>query len=238
MKPGKLLLMVLILLLGMAVAAPAVTIHSPLKAGLNQANLYQILASWGVSVDNHTLQPADLLESLPAGTYSLSYYALDLDKLRVRGMYHWTPEHPWRNDLPPADGSQWFILKKPGNEADDITFTETSDFGFYGTTKQKTILLTTQDPNSASSHHHWSNGLIFDLGEIDPLYAGHYLIAFEAKGNHHQLWSLDGNFLVIQVQRLDNVSRVPLPGTLPLVGGGLLCLVIFRRYHRRFAAAG
>ena len=29
MKPGKLLLMVLVLLLGMAVAAPAVTIHSP-----------------------------------------------------------------------------------------------------------------------------------------------------------------------------------------------------------------
>ena len=33
MKTGKLLLMVLVVLLGTAVAAPAVTIHSPPRAG-------------------------------------------------------------------------------------------------------------------------------------------------------------------------------------------------------------
>lgn len=237
MKTGKLLLMVLVLLLGMAVAAPAVTIHSSLKAEPHQANLCQILASWGLAVDNNTLQYATPLESLPAGTYSLSSSALDLDKLRAWGVYYWTPKHPGRHDRSPAEGSQLLILKKPGNQANDITFTETADFGFYETTP-KTILLATQDPDSASSHRHWSNSLIFDLGEINPLYAGHYLIAFEAKGNHHQFWSLDGHSLVIQVQRLDNVSHVPLPGTLPLVGGGLLCLVISWRYQRRFAAAG
>ena len=71
MKPGNLLLMVLVLLLGMAVAAPAVTIHAPWKAGPHEANLYQILAAWGFPVDNNTLQHATPLESLPAGTYSI-----------------------------------------------------------------------------------------------------------------------------------------------------------------------
>ena len=44
MKTGKLLLMVLVLLLGTAVAAPAVTIHSPWGTGHHEENLYQIMA--------------------------------------------------------------------------------------------------------------------------------------------------------------------------------------------------
>jgi hypothetical protein len=238
MKPGNLLLMVLVLLLGMAVAAPAVTIHSPWQAGPNEENLYQILAAWGFPVDNHTLQHATSLESLPAGTYSISHYAIDLGKPQPQGIYHWALTPPGRNDQPPADGMQLLIPNKPGNWEGDIIFTETSDFGFFEATKKKTILLTTQNQNSASSHYHRSSGLIFDLGEINPLYAGQYLIAFEAGGNRHHFWSLDGNSLVIHVHRLDDVNHVPLPGTLPLVGGGLLCLVILWSYRRRFASAG
>jgi hypothetical protein len=238
MKPGKLLFMVLVLLLGMAVAAPAVTIHSPWQARPHEANLYQILAAWGFPVDNDTLQYATPLESLPAGTYSIGHYALDLDKPQPQGNYHWPLTPPRRNDQPPADGIQLLIPKKPGTGECNITFTETSDFGFFEATQKQTILLTTQDQNSASSHYHRSSGLIFDLGEINPLYTGQYLIAFEAGRNRHHLGSLNGNSLVIQVHRLDDVSHVPLPGTLPLVGSGLLCLAIRWLYRRGFASAG
>jgi hypothetical protein len=237
MKPGNLLLMVLVLLLGMGAAAPAVTIHSPWKAGHNDANLSQILAAWGFPVDNHPLQHATPLESLPAGTYSMSHYALNLDKPRSQGIYPWARTSPGRNDQPPADGIQLVIPKQPGDWEGDIIFTETSDFGFFEATKKRTILLTTQDQNSASSHHHRFSGLIFDLGAINPLYAEQYFVIFEAGGNHRHCGNLDGNSLVIQVHRLDDMNHVPLPGTLPLVGSGLLCFVILWFYRRGFASA-
>ena len=186
--------MVLVLLLGMAVAAPAVTIHSPWKAGHHEANLYQIHAAWGFSVDDQTLQSATPLESLPAGTYSLHHYALNLGEPRPRGIYHWPPKPPERHDQPSADGIQLLIPKQPGNWECDITFTETSHFGFFDGYPKKTFLLTTQDQNSASSPHHRASGLIFDLGEINPLYAGQYLIAFEAGGNHHHFWGENSGY--------------------------------------------
>lgn len=238
MKPGNLLLMVLVLLLGTAVAAPAVTVHTPWKVGPNEENLYQILAAWGFPVDNHTLQHATPLESLPAGTYVMSHCAIDPVKSRPRGIYPWALTPPGCGNQPPADGIQLLIPKQSGNWACDITFTETSDFGFFETTQKKTIFLTTQNYKSASSHYHRSSGLIFDLGEINPLYAGQYIIAFEEGRNHHPFCSLDYNDLVIHVHRLDGGNHVPLPGTLPLVGGGLLCLVILWSYRRRFASGG
>ena len=110
----------------------------------------------------------------------MNYYALGIDKPRPQGIYHWALTPPGRNDQPLADGIQLLIPKKPGNWECDLTFTETSDFGFFEATKKQTIFLTTQNQSSASSHYHWSSGLIFDLGEINPLYAGQYIIAFQA----------------------------------------------------------
>jgi hypothetical protein len=235
MKPGKFLLMVLVWLLGLAVAAPAVTLHAPGKADSQEANLCEILAAWGFSLDDQTLQSAIPLESLPPGTYSMHYYALGLNKPWPQDSYLLTPKPPGRNDQPSAHGSHLLIPKQPGNWEADITFTETSDFDFFAAAKKKTFLLTT---HSAASPKHRTSGLIFDLGEINPLYAGQYLIAFQAGKNHPHLLSLDKNSLVIQVQRQDNVSALPLPGTLPLVGSGLLGLVILWGYQRRFAASG
>jgi len=234
MKPGNLLFMVLVLLLGMAVAVPAVTIHTP-EFGQKEENLSQIISAWGFPIDINTLRHATPLESLPAGSYSISHYAIDLGKPQI---YHSALGPQGRGHQHPADGIQWLLPRKAVSRACDLAFTETSDFGFFEATERKTILLTTQNQNSASSHYHRSSGLIFDLGEIDPLYYGQYIIAFEEGRNRHPFGRLDYNDLVIHVHRLDADNQVPLPGTLPLVGGGLLCLMILTCYRRRLVSAG
>ena len=238
MKPGNLLLMVLVLLLGMAVAAPAVTIQTPWKSGPKEENLYHIITAWGFPVDNETLQHAFPLESLPAGTYVIKHYAIDPGKSQLLGIYPLAVTPPGRGDQPPADGIQLLNPKKSGNWECDITFTAISNFGFFDAIQKTTSLLTTQNQNPASSPYHQSSGLIFDLGEINPLYGGQYIIAFESGRNRHPFGDLDYNDLVIHVGRLDDGNLTPLPGTLPLVGGGLLGLLILRFCQRRFASPG
>jgi hypothetical protein len=235
MKPRNLLVMVLVLLLGTAVAAPAVTIHAPWGFGPKEENLSQIISAWGFPVDNITLRHATPLESLSAGAYVLSHYAVAPVKFHPRSFYPGAMRPPGRGDQPPADGIRLLIPKNPGNWACDLAFTETADFGFFEVTKKKIILLTTQNQDSATKPYHWSSGLIFDLGEINPLYYGHYIIAFEEEQNRHPFCRLDYNNLVIHIHRLDDGNLVPLPGTLLLVGGGLLCLLILRFYQRSFA---
>jgi hypothetical protein len=237
MKPGNLLLIILVLLLSTAAAAPAVTIDPPRGVWQKEENLFQIISAWGFSVDINILKHATPLESLPAGTYSISHYAIELGKPQPKRIYPSAPALPGWSDQPSADGFQFFIPKEPGNWDCDMTFTQASDFGFFAATKKKTIFLTTQNQDSASSQAHWFGGLIFDLGDINPLYAGQYIIAFEAGRNPHPFGHLDYNNLMIHLQRLDNGNQVPLLGTLPLLASGLLCLMILWCYRRRFASA-
>jgi hypothetical protein len=222
MPACKLLLMVLFLCLGMAATAPAVTIQTPTRYEHKEANLYQIITAWGFAVDNGALKQATPLESLPAGAYSLSTYASYANTSQYVGTYPLAAAPLDRQNQPPEGGLSLLIPKKAGNREVGLIFSETSDFGFFAEINQVAILLTTPNPNSALKPDYQLSGLIFDLGEIDPQYFGHYIIAFENGRRRH----LAHNDLVLQV------SRVPLPGSLPLLAGGLLGLWLFRRRSR------
>jgi hypothetical protein len=232
MKTRNLLPLVLVLLLGMAVAAPAVTIQTPWRSGHKAENLYQIITAWGFPVDNDALQHATPLESLPAGYYSIDHYAQNTGESGLLGIYPLATTPPGRGDPPPAGAIPLLMPKHSGDWACNITFSASSEFGFFDDTKRKNIFLTTQNQNSAASPYYQSSGLIFDLGEINPLYGGHYLIAFEEGRNRHPFGDLDYNDLVI------GVNLVPLPGTLPLMGGGLFFLWMIGFYQRLLASPG
>lgn len=237
MKTGKLLLMVLVLLLGTAVGASAVTIHSPWGVGHHEENLYQNHGACSLSADNHPSRHATPLESLSSDTFSSHHYALNLGEPRHRGMNHWPRWIPERHYRFHDDGFHRFAPQYSGNWGCDRPFREASHSGFFEASR----FMASRDHHSASSHQHWANSSIFDLGELNLLYLGQYLLAFEPQGNHLNFRWLDGDFLVVvQVFRLDNVSPspVPLPATLPLLGGGLACLGILRSYRRRFTSVG
>ncbi len=230
MQPGKLLIMVLTLLLGTAAAAPAVSLHTPWPSCQPELNLYQIIRGWGLTVDLDGLKRATPLETLPAGTYVIKDYASDLNASQSLGIY--PAARPLRGHGPrlPADALPLLTAPQSGNWACDLGFAETSDFAFFDAIKPPAALLTTQNQNSEPGHHHPAGGLILDLGEINPLYAGEYIIAFEADRKAHSYAKLDYNDLVV------HVYSAPLPATLPLVGLGLLGLLI-RRWWKLFNPA-
>ena len=238
MKTGKLFLMILAVLLGMAVAAPAITLHSPCTAGPHEADLYQNHAAWGFSTDNHPSRHATPWESLSADTFSMHHYALNLRGPRSRGMHHWPQWIPERHFRSHDHGFHWFTPRQSRNWGWDRTSREASHFGFFEAFQPRHTFLNTPHHNSPPSHHHWADSLISALGELNPLYVGEYLITFEPGGNNFNFGCLGGNFLVVKVYRLDNASPVPLPGTLPLLGGGLAGLGILRSYRRRSTSAG
>jgi hypothetical protein len=150
MKTGNLLPLVLALLLGLAVAAPAVTIQTPWRSDHKEENLYQIITAWGFPVDNDALQRATPLESLPAGYYVIDHYAQYGGKSELLGIYPLALTPPDHGDPPPAGAIPLLVLKKSGDWTCDLTFSASSDFGFFDDTPRKDTFLTTQNQNSAA----------------------------------------------------------------------------------------
>ena len=78
------------------------------------------------------------------GGYSIDHFALGPGKSRPRGIHPRVITLPGRGHQPPADG----IRADPKQSAvgtGNLTFTETSDFGFFEAAHRQTILLTTQN---------------------------------------------------------------------------------------------
>ncbi len=229
MTACNLLLIVLWFFLEMVATAPAVTIQTPIRYEHKEANLYQIITAWGFPVDNATLQQATPLESLPSGAYSLNTYVSYSNTSQYLGTYPLEATPPGHRAQPPTGNFSLLIPKKSGNWEGGLIFSEPADFGFFDDIKQNTILLTTQNQNSTLNPYRQSSGLIFDLSEINPQYSGNYIIAFENGRPHHPYKDLAYNDLVMQI------ARVPLPGTLPLLGGGLLGVWLIRRRGKPLA---
>ena len=185
--------------------------HTPWGFGPQEKDLSPIISDWGFPIDNNALQHTTPLESLPAGRYSISHYAIVPGEAQPRGTYPLAITLPGRGGQSPADGIRLLIPQKSGNWECDLAFTATSDFSFFEATKRQTILLTTQNHDSATKPYHRRSGSIFDLGEINPLYAGQYIIAFEEGRNRHPLGDLGHKDLVIHLSRLDDETTCPFP---------------------------
>ncbi len=219
MQPGKLLIVALTVLLGTAAAASAISLHAPRRSGQPEQDLYPLIQAWGLTIDLDDLKHATPLETLPGGAYVIAHYASDLNMVQLMGVY--SPRAPiTRGTRSPNDATVLLTAWQSGNWTCNLAFSETSTFAFFDVIKKPASLMTTEKQNSAPGHHH-ACGSIYDLGEINPLYAGQYIIAFE----NDRIRRADGNpnyGLVV------HVSSAPLPATLPLVASGLLGLLIFR----------
>ncbi|MCK9374597.1 MAG: DUF4114 domain-containing protein [Syntrophobacterales bacterium] len=218
MKSCRLGALVLIFLMDMAVGASAVVIQTQSQSNLPERILYLLMTDWGFPVDNASLQLATPLEGLPAGQYEIQHYARYSGKLQLLGIYPLDLIPPAHEDQLPAGALEILLPMQLGQWDCALPFAAEADFGFFDYTRRRTDLLTTQNQNSDIGPFHQSSGLILDLGLINPIYSGQYLVAFEDGLDDRPYGDLDYNDMVIQV------SRVPIPGTLPLLGSGCLCL--------------
>ena len=224
--------MVLGLMWGMVGTAPAITIETSWLAEWQGANLYQIITAWGFPVDNEALEQATPLAVLPGGYYDILHYASYTIRSQLLGIYPAAVSPPGHFQDP---GPGALTLLQPemfGQWACDLSFSSRCDFGFFDDTAWEYILLTTQNQNLTDGCEGQSSGLIFDLGEFNPQYAGQYIIAFDDWRWFTGWTNLDYNDLVV------HIAEMPLPGTLPLVGGGLLGLGLLGCYRRRSPPPG
>ena len=215
MKRILVFLMAAIMVGGLALSAQAVTVLDPDNS---EMHLYQIVQNsafgslTGYASSQAFAAAFPVLESLPGssgGYYVTAAYATFASFTQDPGIY--------------LTGSPGTMVKigSPFPVGPDGIFSigpkqlqPTGDFGFfdqtnYGGTKYTQLALNSDNPAQ-------SNGLIFKISD------DHFIVAFEDGGWDQPLGDGDYNDLVLNVT---TASPAPIPGTVLLLGTGLLGLV-------------
>ena len=221
MKKIYVLGFVVLLVLGFALSAAAVTINDPANGELN---LYQIFSDPLFNGGNFANSQAiantvPIVETLPAGLtdITVSAYAKFAAFSQNPGVY------PAGNPgiLQLQYFSPEFTTAFPANGANGIFpindwpsgVASLAQFGFFDDTSGGGIKYTELSANNGGALGQ-SNGLIFKISDT------HYIVAFEDGGGVNSLGDRDYNDLVFNV----NTSGVPIPPSAFLMGSGLLGL--------------
>jgi hypothetical protein len=212
------MLFIAILVVAPAFSAQAVTITD----NNDEMHLYQIVANQafgsltGYASSQDFANAFPILESLPATVgdayYVVTAYANFASFTQDPGTYLTaSPNTLVKLGTPFPVGADGIFSPAP------IAFQASSDIGFFdqtsgGGTKYTQLALNPGHPAQ-------SNGLIFKIAD------DHFIVAFEDGGWDQPLGDKDYNDLVLNV----TTSHAPIPGSLILLGSGLLGLVGLRR---------
>lgn len=225
-----------LLVLGFALSAPAITISD----ANGETNLYQIVQdplfgslTYGSSQAFANAYP--IVETLPGPglPFTVTAYAKFAGFTQNPGAYFAGSPAPTAYFSPGLTSA----FSANGNGIFAITdwpagITDGGVIGFFDDTSGGGIKYTTLAANNGGALGQ-SNGLIFKISDSQ------YIVAFEDGGGVNSLGDSDYNDLVFNVKTSpedlsvppDFVS-VPLPGTLLLLGSGLLGMAGWRRFSK------
>ena len=224
MKKVFLLLSVAVLVLGLAFSAQAVTIADPANG---ETHLYQIFANSLFNGGNYAnsqdiANNVPIVETFASGLpFKVTAYATFAAFTQNPGAYFSGSPGPTQYFTPgltsafPTSGSQNSIVAINDWPAGQFT---SGVIGLFDDTSGGGIKFTELAANNGGALGQ-SNGLIFKISNT------HYIVAFEDGGGINSLGDSDYNDLVLNV----TTSATPIPGSLLLLGSGLVGVLGLRR---------